>query len=295
MSILTLTRPDTTGTPGLSAPHRRGFAHLWHHRAGRTGLVIGGLLLLFALIGAFWTPHPPDMPNYANALKPPSLTHPFGTDATGRDLLSRCMDGAHRSLGAAVLVLAAVFLIGLMVGVLAGLAGGLTDTLLMRLADIALTLPGLVLAFAVLGLLGPGFVNLLIALIVADWAWYGRLARALSLDARKRNHVIAARMAGIPRSRIILGHILPGVAFQVGIVASLALGGMIGVISGFSFLGLGVQPPHAEWGALLAQSRLYFALAPWLLIAPAGLIFLSVLSSNLLGNALRDIASTGEV
>ncbi|MCV6593570.1 MAG: ABC transporter permease, partial [Silicimonas sp.] len=211
-------------------------------------------------------------------------------DATGRDMFSRSLDAAHRSIGAALLVLGAVFLIGLIIGTVAGLSGGVIDTVLMRIADIAMTLPGLVLAFAVLGILGPGFVNLLIALIIADWAWYARLARSLSLGARRKPHVIAARLAGIPAWRIIWGHILPGVAVQLGIVASLALGGMIGAISGFSFLGLGVQPPHAEWGAMLAESRLYFTIAPWLLIAPAGLIFLSVLSANILGNALRDVA-----
>ncbi|PIE06628.1 MAG: nickel transporter subunit [Rhodobacterales bacterium] len=286
MSLIDITRP--VALPRAADRHILG--RLWRHRSGRAGLLLGLALVLFALVGAFWTPEPPNLPNYANALKPPGLAHPFGTDATGRDVLSRTMDGAHRSIGAALLVLGAVFAIGLMVGALAGLAGGLTDTLLMRLTDIAMTLPGLVLAFAVLGLLGPGFVNLLVALIIADWAWYARLARSLALGARHKPHVIAAEMAGISRARIILGHILPGVALQVGIVASLALGGMIGAISGFSFLGLGVQPPHAEWGALLAESRLYFALAPWLLFAPAGLIFLAVLSANMVGNALRDVA-----
>ena len=290
MSVLDITRPEVV----LHTVDRSLLRQLWRHPSGRWGLLIGAVLLLFAVIGAVWTPHAPDVPDYTNALKAPSLAHPFGTDATGRDMLSRIMDGAHRSIGAALLVLGAVFAIGLAIGSLAGLAGGLTDTLLMRIADIAMTLPGLVLAFAVLGLLGPGFLNLLIALIIADWAWYARLSRSLSLDARKRPHVIAAQMAGIPRWRIILGHILPGVALQVGIVATLALCGMIGVISGFSFLGLGVQPPAAEWGALLAESRLFFSFAPWLLLAPTGLIFLSVLSANLVGNALRDIASPGE-
>lgn len=269
---------------------RRLLTRIWRHRSGRAGLILGAFLIAFALVGAVWTPHAPDVPNYATALKAPSLSHPFGTDATGRDMFSRVMNGAHRSIGSALLVLGAVFLIGLILGTLAGLAGGLTDMVLMRIADIAMTLPGLVLAFAVLGLLGPGFVNLLIALIIADWAWYARLARSLSMDARQKPHVLAARMAGVSLWRIVWGHVLPGVALQVGIVASLALGGMIGAISGFSFLGLGVQPPNAEWGALLAESRLYFALAPWLLIAPAGMIFLSVLSANLLSNALRDVA-----
>jgi len=290
MTVLDVTRPELDPLPA----DRRMLLQLWRHPSARAGLLVGLALLAFALVGAVWTPHAPGLPDYAHALQAPSPAHPFGTDATGRDLLSRAMDGAHRSIGAAVLVLGAVVLIGLLLGTLAGLAGGLVDTLLMRLTDIAMTLPGLVLAFAVLGLLGPGFANLLIALIIADWAWYARLARALSLDARHRPHVIAARMAGIPLWRIVWGHILPGVALQVCIVASLALGGMIGVISGFSFLGLGVQPPRAEWGAMLAESRLYFSVAPWLLMAPAGLIFLSVLAANLVGNALRDVASPKE-
>lgn len=290
MSVLDITRPDTA----VAQLDRRVMVRLWRHRSGRIGLVIGIAMLACALLGMVWTPYDPDVPDYAAALKGPSTAHLFGTDATGRDILSRVLNGAHRSIGSALFVLGAVFAIGLVVGTLAGLAGGVIDTVLMRIADIAMTLPGLVLAFAVLGLLGPGFINLLIALIIADWAWYARLARSMSLDARQKPHVTAARLAGIPRWRIILGHILPGVALRVGIVASLALGGMIGAISGFSFLGLGVQPPHAEWGALLAESRLYFAIAPWLLITPAIAIFLSVLSANLVGNALRDIASPEE-
>ncbi|MEM6325279.1 MAG: ABC transporter permease [Pseudomonadota bacterium] len=290
MSVLDITRPDTA----VAQLDRRVMVRLWRHRSGRIGLVIGIAMLACALLGMVWTPYDPDVPDYAAALKGPSTAHLFGTDATGRDILSRVLNGAHRSIGSALFVLGAVFAIGLVVGTLAGLAGGVIDTVLMRIADIAMTLPGLVLAFAVLGLLGPGFINLLIALIIADWAWYARLARSMSLDARQKPHVTAARLAGIPRWRIILGHILPGVALRVGIVASLALGGMIGAISGFSFLGLGVQPPHAEWGAMLAESRLYFAIAPWLLITPAIAIFLSVLSANLVGNALRDIASPEE-
>ncbi|MCG7492009.1 ABC transporter permease [Thalassobius sp. Cn5-15] len=282
----TLTRP----APLPRQVPRRLLAKLWHHRSGRLGLILGLALCLFAMVGAVWTPADPNQPNYINALKPPQLAHPFGTDATGRDMFSRSLDAAHRSLGAATLVLAAVFVIGLLIGTTAGLLGGVVDTVLMRTADIAMTLPGLVLAFAVLGILGPGFLNLLLALIIADWAWYARLARSLSLNARHQPHVIAARLAGVPNWRIICGHILPDVALQLGIVASLALGGMIGAISGFSFLGLGVQPPHAEWGAMLSEARLYFTVALWLLIAPAGLIFLSVLSANLIGNALRDVA-----
>lgn len=266
--------------------------HLWPRLLTKpsfcAGLALGGALLSLAALGPFIAPYEPNWPDYAAALRPPQAAHWLGTDATGRDVLARVLDGAHRSIGAAVFVLSAIFSIGLVIGAIAGMAGGLVDTVLMRVVDVMMTLPGLVLAFAILGILGPGFLNLLLALIVADWAYYARLARSLTLSARHRPDVIAARMAGISWTPILFSHILPGVALQLAVVATLGIGGMIAAISGFSFLGLGVQPPHAEWGAMLAESRFYFPIAPWLLLVPASCIFLSVISANLVGNALRD-------
>ena len=267
---------------------RRLWPRLLGHGGFRLGLVLCIVLLALASVGPLLAPFEPNWPDYAAALQPPSAAHWLGTDATGRDVLSRPLDGAHRSMGAASLVLAAIFGIGLVVGAVAGLAGGWIDMVLMRLVDVMMTLPGLVLAFAIIGILGPGFLNLLLALVIADWAYYARLARSLTLSARQRPDVLAARMAGIGWHRVLFGHILPGVALQLAVVATLGLGGMIAAISGFSFLGLGVQPPYAEWGAMLAESRFYFPIAPWLLLAPAALIFLSVLAANLLGNGLRD-------
>jgi ABC-type dipeptide/oligopeptide/nickel transport system permease subunit len=132
-----------------------------------------------------------------------------------------------------------------------------------------------------------------LALIVSWWAYYARLTRSFVLTARQRPDVIAARLAGIGWGRIVLGHIAPGVVTQLAVVATLDLGGMIAAISGLSFLGLGVQPPLAEWGAMLSDSRFYFTIAPWLLLGPATLIFLSVVSANLIGNTLRDILDPG--
>lgn len=271
-----------------TAPRRHLWSRLMQHAGFRAGLLLGLLLLGLAALGPFIAPYEPNWPDYGAALQPPGGQHWLGTDATGRDLLSRLMDGAHRSIGAATVVLVAIFGIGLVVGTTAGLAGGWIDVVLMRLVDVAMTLPGLVLAFAIIGILGPGFINLLLALIVADWAYFARLSRSLTLSARNRPDVIAARMAGIGWPRILFAHILPGVALQLAVTATLGLGGMISAISGFSFLGLGVQPPYAEWGALLAESRFYFPIAPWLLLAPAAMIFLSVLAANLIGNGLRD-------
>ncbi len=266
---------------------------LWRHSEARIGLIAALLLLLLALGGPLALPYDPDLPDYAVALQPPSRAHWLGTDHTGRDVLARLMDGARRSLGASLLVLTSTFTIGLFVGVVAGMAGGALDNGLMRLVDILMTLPGMVLAIAMIGILGPGFQNLLLALIIADWAYYARLARSYVLTATQRSDAIAARLAGINWLRIMWGHILPGVMTQMAVIATLGLGGMITAISGFSFLGLGVQPPLAEWGSMLVDARFYFPIAPWLLLAPAGLIFASVLAANLIGNALRDVLDPG--
>ncbi|MET3925058.1 ABC transporter permease [Devosia sp. 2618] len=268
---------------------RQLWPRLLAHRGFAIGMLLGVILLVLAALGPFISPYEPNWPDYAVALQAPSATHWLGTDPTGRDVLSRLLDGAHRSIGAAVMVLGTIFTIGIIIGTIAGMAGGWVDTVLMRLVDVMMTLPGLVLAFAIIGILGPGFINLLIALIVADWAYYARLARSYTLSARQRPDVIAARMAGIGEARILFRHVLPGVALQLAVVATLGLGGMISAISGFSFLGLGVQQPYAEWGAMLAESRFYFPIAPWLLLVPAGLIFVSVLAANLAGNGLRDV------
>lgn len=277
---------------GLARIQRGLWPKLWRHRGFRVGLFMGIILLGLAALGPLITPYEPNWPEYARALQGPAPAHWLGTDATGRDVLSRLLDGAHRSIGSAVLVLAAIFGIGIVLGTIAGMAGGWIDTAIMRLVDVMMTLPGLVLAFAIIGILGPSFLNLLLALIVADWAYYARLARSYTLTARRRPDVLAARLAGIGWLPILFGHVLPGVALQLAVVATLGLGGMISAISGFSFLGLGVQQPYAEWGAMLAESRFYFPIAPWLLLVPAALIFLSVLSANLVGNALRDVLET---
>lgn len=282
-----------THAAAATARNRFVLRRLANHRGGRAGMVLLAVLAVATVLGPLLVPYDPNWPNYAEALQAPSVAHPLGTDASGRDVLSRLLDGAHRSLGAAVAVLTCLFSVALLLGTAAALAGGLVDTVVMRCADVMMALPGLVLAFAVLGLLGPGLVNLLVAFVIADWAYYARLARAYALNARSREDVIAARLAGIPGYRIVLSHILPAVAIPLGVVASLGLGGMISAISGFSFLGLGVQPPHAEWGAMLAGARMYYSVAPWLLLTPACAITIAVAAANLLGNALRDVLEPG--
>jgi len=256
--------------------------------SARVGIAVAGFLIILTLVAPLVLPFEPNEQNLSEKLSAPDSRHLLGTDQYGRDVLARVANGGGRSLGAAFLVLSITLFLSLILGIVVGMTGGIVETLAMRTADILLALPSLVLALAVVGVLGVGFENLMIALVASSLAFYTRLARSYARLANQRQDVIVARLAGIGWTRIVFGHILPGVFAQMLIVATLDLGGIIIGIAGLSFLGLGVQPPEAEWGAMLNESRLFFTTSPWLLIAPGVAIFLSVVSANLIGNALRD-------
>lgn len=264
------------------------FERVWKHNGARLGLSIALFLLFLISVLPLFLPDNSNAQNDRNKFAAPSFAHPLGTDQYGRDVLARIAVGGQRSLGAAVLVLAITLAVSLSIGITAALIGGWVETILMRLIDVLLAIPSLVLALAVVGVLGVGFENLMIAFVISFSAYYIRLARSYAVLARRRQDVMAARLAGVGWTRITAGHILPGVLLQMLIVATLDLGSVIVGISGLSFLGLGVQPPDAEWGAMLNESKLSFTIAPWLLLAPAAAIFLSVIAANSLGNALRD-------
>lgn len=266
---------------------------LLQRRSAQTGLTLAAFLIASTLIWPFFLRYEPDRVNPANKLRAPGAAHLLGTDQYGRDQLARLLDGGRRSLGMALLVTGGVVLVGLIVGITAGMSGGIIDATAMRVVDVLLAVPTLVLALAVVGVIGVGLESLLLALIASEWARYARLVRSYVRLARQRQDVIVARVTGISWTRIAVGHIVPGVLAQLSVVATLDLGGIIIAIAGLSFLGLGVQPPAAEWGAMLAESRLFFTTAPWLLLAPAAAIFLAVMSANLIGNALRDAADFG--
>ena len=207
------------------------------------------------LIGPFFA-HEPNVTNYANQLAAPSARHWLGTDGAGRDEFARTVAGARTTLGAALLVFALTTAIGIVVGIAAGFVGGLFDVCVSRLIDLLLGLPSLVLALAVVGALGPGFSHLVLAVTIIGWAGLAKLSRSYTIGARSRPDVTAARMAGIRTSRILTGHVLPGAAVQALIAATLGLGDTILGLAGLSFLGLGVQPPAAEWGSMLNDSVL---------------------------------------
>lgn len=256
--------------------------------SGRWGMILAVAMFLFVLFGSLVTPYDPNKSDYSNKLSAPSSENWLGTDSYGRDQFTRLVDGGKRSLGAALIILFATLSIGIVVGIVSGMAKGVVDKILMRFIDILLALPSQIFALAIVGVFGVSFQNLLLAMIGTQWALYAKLSRSYVLTAFHRHDVIADRLAGIGWFRIVRGHIFPTVFSQIFIVGTLDLGSIIITIAGLSFLGLGVQPPYAEWGAMLSQSRIYFAYAPWLLIAPSIAIFITVVSANLIGNALRD-------
>lgn len=282
MSIL------TRAAPRVRAVHQPLWRALLARPAAQVGSAFGLALVLAAVLGPFFLPDP-DMPDYADQLAPPSAAHWLGTDQSGRDLLARTLAGARTSLGAAALVMALAAVIGLVVGTLAGAIGGVVDTVLTRLTDVLLGLPSLVLTLAVVGVLGPGYANLVLAMAVTSWAGIARLARAVARGARSRPDVLAARMAGVGPVRAVLRHVVPGVAVQVAVAATLGLGEAVLALGGLSFLGLGAQPPTAEWGTMLAAGRDTFAYAPWQLIGPGLGLVLAVAAATLVGDALRDV------
>jgi nickel transport system permease protein len=257
---------------------------------GRLGLACGALVILVIAIGSLRGANPVTVA-IDSTFRSPSWAHPLGTDNYGRDELARVAAGGRTSLLAAVLVLAIAMTVALLVGTLSGLAGGAVDAILMRANDVILSIPSLVLAMAVIGALGPGFIQLVGALSFSYVASFTRMARAFALTSRQRADVTAARLAGVGWWRTMIGHVLPRVAGQLWVIGTLTLGDIVISIAGLSFLGLGIQPPTAEWGSMLSDSRSAFTLAPWLLLGPGLAIVLTAGAVNLVADALRERAS----
>ena len=253
------------------------------------GALIVGLIAAAAVAAPFVAPHDPSTVDARAILAAPSGEHWLGTDNLGRDIFSRLIYGARWSLGAAGAAAIAIVLVGVTVGVIAGYVGGLVDDIAMRIVDVLLAFPSLVLALAIVGTLGPSLQNVMIGMVAVWWVDYARVMRGLSLGVRDREYVTAARCAGASAGQIMLRHILPNVVPSVLVLATLELGGLILAISGLSFLGLGAQPPTPEWGTMLNDGRPFFQRAPQLMLYPGLAITLVVVGCNLLGDGLRDV------
>jgi peptide/nickel transport system permease protein len=252
------------------------------------GLFLVGLILLTAIVGEAVAPYHPNKPDLQQRFQAPSAQHWMGTDNFGRDIFSRVLSGARVSLQVALIVLGVSVLIGFLVGAVAGLAGGLTDELLMRLTDLFLAFPALVLAAAIAATLGRNLTNTMIALATIYWPWYARLVRSQVLVIARQDYITATRALGVPVWRVIWRHLLPNVLPLILVQISLDAGYAILSTSSLSFLGLGAQPPSPEWGAMLTAAREFMREAWWYMAFPGLALTLTVLGFNLLGDGLRD-------
>src|SRR6056297_77754 len=258
------------------------------NRAAMVGLALVFVLVAVALFAPWLSPIEPDRQNLRMRLEPPSLAHPFGTDEFGRSLLARVIHGARISLLTGLVPVAVAGTIGTTIGLLAGFYRGRVDTVLMRAMDVLLAFPSLLLALAVVGALGPGLRNAVIAVALVGIPQYARIARSVVLATREEEYVQAARALGARDGRLLRRHVLPSTMGPLTVQATLGIGFAILSMAGLSFLGLGVQPPTADWGEMLARGRRYLPDAGWLLVFPGAAISLTVLGFNLLGDGLRD-------
>lgn len=254
----------------------------------RLAAIIVIALAFIALAGPWIVPHDPDAVDLAIRLEPASATHWLGTDHLGRDILSRLMIGAGASLGSVVAAMALILSAGLVLGGAAGFAGGRTDQIIMRIADVFLTFPTIVMALFMIGMLGTGLTNVIIAIAVTHWAWYARMVRGIVLSLRRRDFIAASRLAGASPVQTFLRHLLPATMAQLLVLATLDIGHIMLHVSGLSFLGLGVAAPAAEWGVMLSDARQYIWTEPLLAFWPGLALFISVMALNTLGDALRD-------
>jgi peptide/nickel transport system permease protein len=233
-------------------------------------------------------PADPDLLDLGIKPRGPTLAHPLGTDQLGRDHLSRLLHGGRVTLILAAVGTAGILGLGLLVGLLAGYLGGWVDLTISTVLTALLSLPSLLLTLAILGVLGPGDASLLIALIGAGWVGHARIFRASVLSLREAGYIEAARASGADAGRVLRRHLLPNLLPMVVVLATLDFGALLLAVSSLSFLGLGAQPPTADWGARLNDGRPYVGQAPWLVVLPGACITLVALASNLLGDSLRD-------
>lgn len=255
-------------------------------------IIILVIIVLLALLAPYIVPYPQDISDeahIADKFQPPSKEHLFGTDELGRDVFSRTVYAARVSLSTAVIAVGLALIIGVPLGAIAGSVGGWVDNVIMRITDVFLSFPPLLLAIAMVSLMGSSLTNAIIAIAVSWWPWYTRLVRGQAISVKERKFVQAAETIGTPRRRIIFGHILPNTISPVIVQASMDMGGVILTVASLSFLGLGAQVPTPEWGLMISTGRNYFPDMWWCCIFPGLAIFITVLCFNLLGDAIREV------
>lgn len=252
------------------------------------GMAVVGLLLLAAALAPWLAPHDPLAQNLARALQPPGADHWFGTDEFGRDVFSRLLHGTRITLFIVALVTVVVGPLGMAVGVVAGWFGGAVDAVLMRITDIVLSFPGLVLALAFVAALGPGLDHAVLAIALTAWPPIARLARAEAMTLRQADFIVAAQLQGASHVRILLLHLAPLCLPSVLVRLTMNMASVVLTAAGLGFLGLGAQPPLPEWGAMISEGRRYMLDSWWLVAAPGAAILAVSMAFNLLGDGLND-------
>jgi peptide/nickel transport system permease protein len=269
-------------------PRFQSLRTLLHNPGGLAGIIVMTVLILSAVLADYVMPHDPFKPNPAMALAPPGARHWMGTDNLGRDMLSRIILGGQWSLRVGLIAVGISASVGIPGGLLAGYSGGLIDSLISRAIEVLMAIPGVLLAIAIIAVLGPGMGIVMLAVGIAGIPRFVRLVRSSVLAARENTYVEAARALGCSETRIMFRHVLPNVVALAIVLASIEVAGAILAASSLGFLGLGAQPPIPEWGALLSQARAFMRTAWWLTAFPGMAIMLTVLSMNLIGDGVRD-------
>ena len=259
-----------------------------HSRTALLGGIIIAVFLFIALFAQWLAPYDPNEVILGQRFLPPSSEHLFGTDNLGRDILSRILYGARISLWVGILTVSLAMLIGVPMGLLAGYRGGVVDAVFMRLVDVFLAFPVIILAIAIIAVRGPSLLNVMLALVAVYWTTYARVTRGVTLALREEDYMLAARSIGVPTVRVMWRHLLPNSLAPILVIATLGLGNAILAEAALSFLGLGIQPPAASWGSMLNFGMQFMRDAPWLTWFPGLAIFLTVLGFNLLGDGIRD-------
>ena len=242
------------------------------------------LLVVFLYFAERLAPFDPNAIDMAKRLQAPGAEHILGTDSLGRDLFSRILAGASTTVGNSLVILAACLAVGIPLGLISGYAGGRVDWIMMRLVDTSMTFPDYIVAIVLSGLLGPGTVNLVIAIVMVKWFAYTKLVRSIVLTEKSKEYIASAKLNGLNAASILFKHLIPHVTGNVVALAVVDIGKIILMIASLSYIGLGVQPPQAEWGSMLSEGRSFFSTAPYLMVVPGLAILLVVLMVNIFGS-----------
>ena len=271
-----------------NSPTHLAFKRLAKKKGAMIGLIILLVLIFLAIFSEYVTPYKYDKINPVSALRPPSMVHPLGTDGFGRDQLTRIIHGARVSLQVGIISVAIGGFFGILLGAIAGYWGGWTDEIISRFIDIMLAFPSILLALAVVSVLGPDLFNLMVAVGVSSVPAFARLVRGAVLSIKENDYIVAAKAIGCSNTKIIVVHTLPNIFAPILVFATLQVATAILAGASLNFLGMGARPPTPEWGLLLAESRDFFRRAWWLATFPGVAIMITVISVNLLGDGLRD-------